>query len=42
MSRGAEIVNRGLQSLDELEEDERAEAEAVVAIQSNRGVDIIN
>lgn len=40
--RGAEMVRRGLNSLDELEESDRHEAEVVVAAQSFGAVDVID
>lgn len=42
VTRGAEMVNRGLKSLDELDEVERAESEAVIDVQLNGGVDVID
>lgn len=42
VSRGATMVNRGLQSLDALDEMEREESEAVMAVQSFGGVDVID
>lgn len=40
--RGVEMVRRGLNSLDELEESDRREAEAVVDAQSFGAVDVID
>jgi MoxR-like ATPase len=42
VTRGAEMVNRGLKSLDELDEAERAESEAVIGVQLIGGVDVID
>lgn len=42
VTRGAEMVNRGLKSLDELDEAERAESEAVMNVQLSGGVDVID
>ncbi|KAI1869361.1 uncharacterized protein JN550_005991 [Neoarthrinium moseri] len=41
-TRGVDMVNRGLRSLDELDEQERAESDAVVAVQSQGGVGVID
>jgi len=40
--KGIKIVNHGLKSLDELEEVERVEAEAVVAVQANGGFGVVD
>jgi hypothetical protein len=39
---GVEMVNRGLKSLDELDEAECAELEAVIDVQAIGGVDVID
>lgn len=41
-TRGAEMVNRGLASLDELETHEREESNAVVSAQADGAVDVID
>lgn len=40
--RGEQMLRRGAQSLDELDDIERAESEAVVDVQLNGGVDVID
>lgn len=42
VSRGATMVNRGLQSLDELDAAEREESEAVMSVQSMGGLDVVD
>jgi hypothetical protein len=42
VTRGAEMVNRGLQSLDELDAAERLESEAVVSAQASGAMDVID
>jgi hypothetical protein len=40
--KGAKMVNRGLKSLDELEERERQEAEAAIAVQVSGGFGVVD
>jgi hypothetical protein len=40
--RGEQMLRRGAQSLDELDELERAESEAVIDVQAIGGVDVID
>jgi hypothetical protein len=40
--RGEQMLRRGAQSLDELDDIERAESEAVTDVQLNGGVDVID
>lgn len=40
--RGEQMLRKGAQSLDELDDMERAESEAVVDVQLNGGVDVID
>ncbi|AEO54338.1 hypothetical protein MYCTH_77342 [Thermothelomyces thermophilus ATCC 42464] len=42
LSRGSEMVRRGLASLDELEEVEQQESGAVLGVQLNSGVDVVD
>jgi hypothetical protein len=42
VTRGSIMVKRGLQSLDELDESERAESEAVVEVQSFGHADVVD
>jgi hypothetical protein len=42
VSKGHEMVRRGLRSLDSLEEAEREESEAVVAVQSSGGFGVVD
>lgn len=41
-TRGVDMVNRGLRSLDELEESERAESEAAVEAMATGHVDVVD
>lgn len=40
--RGEQMLRRGAESLDELDDMERAESEAVIDVQLNGGVDVID
>lgn len=42
VTRGAQMVNRGLQSLDELDERERQESDAVVSAHVGGAIDVID
>ena len=42
VTRGSVMVRRGLQSLDELDEFERAESEAAIQVQSLGHVDVVD
>ncbi|KAK2589469.1 hypothetical protein QQS21_012854, partial [Conoideocrella luteorostrata] len=42
LSKGNEMARLGLQSLDELEEEERRESEAVIDAQSSGALDVID
>ena len=42
ISRGHEMIRRGLKSLDELEEAERRESDAVIDVQVSGGLDVVD